>query len=354
MMNDYVFLEDVSRRVGEWGMDISRGGFSIRGSERGRGRGRGRGRRGDLSGGTNPRTKQDKLQQQLELRDIEMELLPLGMEKKKLNRSIWDFKKKTALLTIEFIFHAPPNPSAPSTQPREPPYTLITHKNRLEMPLITLLQSKVNGFQTNSAIPSWITSLVHPDPDDPDAFILPQCLMAAQMGYRLGVGSHPTFHRFDPDQKLSVLLRDKPFVEFPTIEVWEEGDVAFVGTIVNAQGSVTMYTDERRMMKRRKLDVKAGKKVIHGLLGDYESEDDEVGYKERKGGVISVLDEYVESDDNDEGEAEVEDLEEDKEAAVNLDPTALLELVQQAQALDAQASDEDLVDWGDSDEGESV
>ena len=89
MMNDYVFLEDVGRRVGEWGMEIGRGGFSTRGSDRGRGR---RGRGGNSSGGANTRTKQEVLKQQLELRDIDMELLPAGMERKKLNKSMWDFK----------------------------------------------------------------------------------------------------------------------------------------------------------------------------------------------------------------------------------------------------------------------
>jgi hypothetical protein len=92
MMNDYVFLEDVGRRVGEWGMEIGRGGFSVRGSERGRGKGRGRGRGGKVNRGANPRTKQDVLKQQLEFRDIEIELLPAGMERKKLNKSMWDFK----------------------------------------------------------------------------------------------------------------------------------------------------------------------------------------------------------------------------------------------------------------------
>jgi hypothetical protein len=92
MMDDYVFLEDVGRHVGDWGMEIGRGGFSMRSSERGRGRGRGRARGRGGSGGGNARTKQDVLKQQLELRDIDMELLPAGMERKKLNKSIWDFK----------------------------------------------------------------------------------------------------------------------------------------------------------------------------------------------------------------------------------------------------------------------
>jgi hypothetical protein len=32
MMDDYVFLEDVSRRVSEWGQDIARGGYGASGA----------------------------------------------------------------------------------------------------------------------------------------------------------------------------------------------------------------------------------------------------------------------------------------------------------------------------------
>lgn len=91
MMDDYAFLEDVGRRVGDWGMEIGRGGFATRTADRGRGRGRGRGRKFAGHGHTG-RTKQDIIKQQLELRDIDMELLPTGMERSKQNKSTWDFK----------------------------------------------------------------------------------------------------------------------------------------------------------------------------------------------------------------------------------------------------------------------
>jgi hypothetical protein len=97
MMDDYVFLEDVGRRVGDWGKEIVRGGFGMRGANgieaRGRGgngRGRARGRRGDC--GNRGRTKRDVLKMQLESREIDMELLPVGMERRKVNQSSWDFK----------------------------------------------------------------------------------------------------------------------------------------------------------------------------------------------------------------------------------------------------------------------
>ena len=87
MMDDYVFLEDMSRRVGEWGQDIARSGYGTLQTRRGRG-GMGRGK---TRGGTS-RTKRDILKSQLELRDIEVDLLPSGMERRTLNQSTWDSK----------------------------------------------------------------------------------------------------------------------------------------------------------------------------------------------------------------------------------------------------------------------
>jgi len=50
-----------------------------------RGRGRGRGR----TGGD---TKRDVLKMQLEVRDIDMDILPVGMERRRLNQSYWEPK----------------------------------------------------------------------------------------------------------------------------------------------------------------------------------------------------------------------------------------------------------------------
>jgi len=95
MVDDYAFLEEVGRKVGDWGREIVQGGYSnnvgsevsMRGGIRGRGRGRGRGDRG--RGGN---SKRDVLKLQLERKDIEVDLLPLGMERRKLNQSVWDLK----------------------------------------------------------------------------------------------------------------------------------------------------------------------------------------------------------------------------------------------------------------------
>jgi hypothetical protein len=86
MMDDYTFLEHVGRKVGEWGRDMSRNGL-LQGAARGRGSGK-TGRTG--RGGR--KTRRELLKLQLDLRDIEMELLPDGMERRKINQSFWDIK----------------------------------------------------------------------------------------------------------------------------------------------------------------------------------------------------------------------------------------------------------------------
>jgi hypothetical protein len=103
LMNDYVFLEDTGRKVDELGREIVRNGYDLRagggvgGSGRGRGshhlhgpRGRHGGTRGRGAGG--PMSKRDVLKMQLELRDIDMDLLPLGMSRRAQNQSGWDAK----------------------------------------------------------------------------------------------------------------------------------------------------------------------------------------------------------------------------------------------------------------------
>lgn len=88
MMDDYAFLENISRGVSEWGQDIARGGYEIVQSRRGRG---GMGRANKTRDGVFKK-KRDMLRLQLELRDVEIDLLPAGMERRTRNRSTWDPK----------------------------------------------------------------------------------------------------------------------------------------------------------------------------------------------------------------------------------------------------------------------
>lgn len=95
MMDDYTFLESVGRKVEGWGREIARGRFG-----NGRSAVRGRGRGGGSGGGGGSTTKRDVLKVQLDMRDIDMELLPVGMERRKMNESSWDFKYDPALERI--------------------------------------------------------------------------------------------------------------------------------------------------------------------------------------------------------------------------------------------------------------
>lgn len=107
MMDDYVFLEDVGRKVGDWGAEIGRGRYMASAADRGRGRGfggRGRGRGRSFGGGNIGKSKQDVFKQQLELRDIDVELLPDGMERKMFNKSMWDFKCVCSQLAVIDVF----------------------------------------------------------------------------------------------------------------------------------------------------------------------------------------------------------------------------------------------------------
>jgi len=111
MMDDYCFLEDVGRRVGEWGREIVKGGFdmSVRGNKNGAvvvgrdrsGRGRGGGVMGRNGKGRGGKRKREVLKMLLEVREIELELLPSGMERRMLNQSVWDQKYVTCNVQME-------------------------------------------------------------------------------------------------------------------------------------------------------------------------------------------------------------------------------------------------------------
>lgn len=81
MMDDYVYLEQLTRQVEGWGREIAEGGWA---RTRGGGAKRIATRRSS--------SKRETLKQRLELMDIEMELLPKGMQRARENTSTWDFK----------------------------------------------------------------------------------------------------------------------------------------------------------------------------------------------------------------------------------------------------------------------
>ncbi|KAI9001111.1 hypothetical protein BD414DRAFT_404251 [Trametes punicea] len=401
LMSDYTFLEDVGRKIGEWGREIVQGGYAagagaaatVRGGRDARGRGRGRGRGGAHG---KPVSKRDVLKMQLDFRDIEVELLPNGMERRTLNQSTWDFKNKTALLTIEFKFHPPRNMLAPASQPPEPPFSLLTHRNTLETSLLSAMRAHVSErskSKKDKAPPLWVPELVFPDKDIPDAFIPPLCVMSTPLDPLASLNGHSHvphpgrllrmgYYKLDPTQPIGAVLKHKHFVEFPTVEVWEED--AFQGTIVDDRGAVVHDDTDEPRPKRRKLDARQARKAMSGLLGGYGSDEDEEAGEEECN-VMDLLGSYAESDDEGGGDGpelgtmgtqeEEEDWgnedaegETDEEFEGNPEMVAaMLQKLREAGALRDPAADSALagygtlddeqVDWGDSggddDDGET-
>ena len=156
------------------------------------------------------------------------------------------------------------------------------------------------------------------------------------------------YHRLEATQKLSTLLRHKHFVEFPVIEIWEEG--AFRGLVVDERGGMQREGDERAV-KRRKLDIGASKKAMSGLLSGYGSDEGE----QEENTPITVLGDYAGSeddgtlDDEDEGDAlGAEELEDDSDEDKEIGPvdySALLDILRQN-----AAGGDDEIDWGDSED----
>ncbi|KAL0070970.1 Box C/D snoRNA accumulation [Marasmius tenuissimus] len=331
MMNDYVYLEQVGRRVKDWGGEIVKGGFDQNSTDR-KGKGREfmtttmKGQR--VARGKGPgKSKRELLKLKLEARDIYMELLPLGMERKKMNESSWDFKSQMAWLTIEFIFH-PPNITPPL-----PPTTLVTHRNNISMPLLKLVESHIQKSTSKQPLPDWIHDLLPPpDSDDPDPPTPPLFLIRVSPPTTTTHTQSKRFYRpLPPNDPLLTSLRDIPFVEFPTIEVVDsDSSSTFDGIILQSDSQSTDY--QNRSPKRRKITV--DKAAMSGLLGGYGSSGSDG--EDDRGKEKSALEGL--------GGYDSEEEEED----VSLNPAALEELVKLARAAGGD-EEEDEVDWDDSD-----
>ncbi|KAH9966042.1 hypothetical protein BC827DRAFT_1094655, partial [Russula dissimulans] len=371
MMDDYVFLEDIGRRVSEWGGDIVRGGYDITptlragghhrgrggGGGRGRGRGRGWGRRGggEVRRGKTSGKKRDVLRSQLELRDVEVDFLPAGMERRTLNHSTWDPKKRTAFLTVEYRIHPTVALDAGLGQAQEP-YTLLTHRNDFDLPLRDLFQSHIfqrTKGKTRADLPTWVKTLTLPDPDIPDAFTPPQFFIRAPLDPLSGRSEKFGFIELDSERRLSASLRHKQFVEFPTIEVWEEG--AFRGVLLDGAGALELQGGQRPA-KRRRLDVTKGRAAIAGLLGGYGSDagdeaDMALTRLEEYEGSDAENEQPTTSDEDDTGDLTAESNDDDydeEEPNSVVDPAALLAMVQKVQGRHDEDEEYDEVDWGES------
>lgn len=389
LMSDYVYLEDVGRKAKEWGRDIGKGKYQV--TERDR-----------VGGGRRKKSKKEALQIQLEIREIPLILLPPGMERKKLNQSYWDSKLRSSLsfishcgilrdmrmcrqkkiyLTIEFLF-------VKEHETRDS-IRLVTHKNDIDKPLLTLLQTHVGEklkqaakrgkskadpkHSTNGETTlEWLKELVFPDPPEQiESFIPPLCLIRSTKPFTSSQRTSftrlksPSYHSLDPFQKLSQSFRQKEFIEFPLIEVWEKDTFINRGFAETDQHDGWYKTGvqetDGRPRKRRKIGVmekKQGEAVVKGLLSGYGSSEDGEEENSDQGSpkALDGLGQYEESDDQGEGGLEVrnpgaiDDSESFGSDDEVVDPAVLIHQLKSAGfAFDSAALDDEEVDWGDDD-----
>ncbi|KAF5393766.1 hypothetical protein D9757_000265 [Collybiopsis confluens] len=397
LMSDFTYLEEVGRKVGEWGSVIAKGSYATpappnRAMRGGRGYGRtGRG------GSSFHKTKRDILKSQLETHDISMDLLPVGMTKRQHNQSIWDFKNQTAYLTIEFKFHPPRS----STSKHESPISFLTHRNNLNDPLLSLIanhvrdrrsqdlkREKAQGKQKaanaggeifekgsgNYGFPAWLVDLVEDIPNlrtptlEEDQHFSPfDSLIRAPISPTAltisGTRPKAAYHRVVPTEPLLTALRNTYFVEYPMLELWPQGEFSGVladqhtearassglmeQQLVFEQGNHKPEDQVERRAKRRKVQLRDGKKTISGLLGGYgsgeESDNQDGGKKDGQNG-LAFLGGYAGSDD------ELGEDSDDDQGEVELSPEVLLELMKNAHGGTSWTDDsreDERVDWGD-------
>lgn len=227
---------------------------------------------------------------------------------------------------MEFVFH-PPRFLLPTAKPAEP-VRMLTHRNRISDSLMSNLSTRLaertahKKKSTDKPLPEWLTDMLVPHPDDPDAFTMPICVMPTKLdplaslasahtnpyvGLRPGHITRTAFYKLAYDEPLQSAFRHKQFVEFPTVEVWEDG--AFTGTIVDERGSIVRKYDGTNdedvpRPKRRKMNRKEGKKTLGGLLGGYGSASEEDEDEKEEKNVLNMLSGYAGSDDEEDDHEE--------------------------------------------------
>lgn len=280
-------------------------------------------------------------------------------------------RTQAAFITIQFKFHPPAEASSTPEFGSLRSFTLLTHRNSLLTPLLSLVQKHIRDYQNRKpatksnkfgdapSLPVWLPSLIIPPPEDPENFTIPTFTIATPSdpillarSTTLPSGSVPhqnslsvkpkAYYNLDPNESLTQCLRGTQFVEFPMIEVWQQ----FSGALVDkTTGNVRCLGGEiEPRTKRRKIDPEGGRKAINGLVGDYGSDDEEgdgAGQSKMEGlvGYAESESDGMEEDNTVDDEIGNEDSDEDED--VEVDPAVLLELLQRAKQDGNWAEDED-------------
>jgi len=173
------------------------------------------------------------------------------------------------------------------------PLVLLTHKNDWAKTLRVLVHIHLKGasrIRKDPAVLDRVEALVGANADDEsitEPLIAMQC-PRSQNHYSNQPPSRRTYYKLDWNAKLSSVLRNKAYVEFPVIEILEES--CFDGILLDEEGNKTSIETTR---KRRKLNSAAGKKAIVGLIGEYGSDGDE---GEDDDNALDELGDYVDAE----------------------------------------------------------
>ena len=336
-VDDYVFLEEIGRKVVDWGRGIQEMkllgdalGSTKSSKAREKGSDKMRMRRGVATRPSKREVLRDIL---LQRADIDMQLCPEGMERRKVNQSTWDKKYVTPLhsirlmvthgdpvlscrtntgyLTIQYRFH-PANNLIPSNHDRQSGSNtkrkktldagtrgiihLLTHRNDIITPIRDLL-CRLVGDQSKkgTGLPAWIKEMINggevrnplsikeeestrPTSDE-------YAVLIRSPAASLGKGIRASYERLDTEVTLMEALRGQSFAEFPTFEVVREREWTEVNRWWGTNTEHEQEDDEsdeeedeevqERRYKRRKVDEEAGKKLLGGLAAYGEEEDEE-------------------------------------------------------------------------------
>lgn len=223
MMDDYVYLEDCGRQVSEWAKKSSKARM------------------------TQPHKrsfKRQSLQSHLESMDIHMELAPTGMLRQSINRSVFQQKSHSPLLTIGYTVNGPKSSKT---------YDFVTHMNPIDQSLRSLITTKLLEAKAEKH-PPWVVSIIQQNATSSNLVF---CIKSIQRE----IGRSYEYCRLEGDKPLSEILRGTSFVEFPQIEVYRKEDVPFQ---IHHRADVSLL--EGPVQKRRKMETDKTRPELQSLV----------------------------------------------------------------------------------------
>ncbi|KAH7343264.1 hypothetical protein B0J17DRAFT_641650 [Rhizoctonia solani] len=264
LADDYSYLEDLGRDVATWGRDLSK--------SKGKGRWKS--------------PKLEALRVQLAARDVKIQFVAEGMEKRRLNQSSWDPRYVSLFL------------------PMKQSIRILTHRNNFSSPLG---QSLASHLKHKSDVPASVLDLI--SSSDPRVLYTIARTQLQGQGTKyeaptinIRLGSIPTparpkvrkvFQPLDTSRTLQECLKGREVVEYTTIDVFASKAVFLASRLGELDENTEVEVQEEPPLKKRKTGAELGGLVGYG--GDSESDS---GAGE---GGIGILGGYESAEDEDEG-----------------------------------------------------